>query len=88
MAGIDKLASIPAVLVHGRHDISSPPGTAWRLHHAWPASRLVVLDDAGHSGSRFGREIVGRRINVVTHRRTGFGGALKCRWPQPAQTAG
>jgi proline iminopeptidase len=38
------------VLIHGRYDVSGPLDTAWDLHRAWPASRLVVLEDAGHGG--------------------------------------
>jgi proline iminopeptidase len=55
---LDRLVDIPAVLVHGRYDVSSPLDTAWRLHHAWPRSRLVVVEDAGHSGPRFGSALV------------------------------
>src|SRR4051794_6241478 len=43
-----ELAGVPAVLVQGRHDLSTPPVTAWRLHRAWPGSRLHLLDDEGH----------------------------------------
>lgn len=49
-AGMDRIAAIPAVLIHGRYDVSGPLDTAWDLHRAWPASRLVVLGDAGHGG--------------------------------------
>lgn len=45
-----RIAHLPGVLVHGRLDVSGPLDTAWDLHRAWPASRLVVLDDAGHGG--------------------------------------
>lgn len=50
---MDRLVEIPAVLVHGRYDVSSPLETAWRLHRAWPGSRLVVVGDAGHGGGSF-----------------------------------
>jgi proline iminopeptidase len=30
--------------------LAGPLDTAWELHKAWPASRLVVADDAGHFG--------------------------------------
>ena len=50
---VDRLAGIPAVLVHGRYDVSGPLETAWRLQRAWPQSRLVILDDAGHGGGSF-----------------------------------
>jgi proline iminopeptidase len=48
-----RLAGIPAVLVHGRHDISSPLDTAWELHRSWADSELVIVDDAGHGGGGF-----------------------------------
>ena len=51
---MSRLAGIPAVLIHGRHDVSSPLDTAWQLHRAWPGSELIVLDDAGRGGGNFG----------------------------------
>lgn len=50
LAAMDRIAHLPAVLVHGRLDVSGPLDTAWDLHRAWPASRLVVCDDDGHGG--------------------------------------
>jgi proline iminopeptidase len=47
---IGRLANIPGVMVHGRLDFGSPLETAWKLHRAWPASGLVVVDEAGHDG--------------------------------------
>jgi proline iminopeptidase len=52
-ASMPTLAGIPAVLVHGRYDISSPLDTAWRIHRAWPGSELIIVDDAGHGGGSF-----------------------------------
>ncbi|MGY1839749.1 MULTISPECIES: prolyl aminopeptidase [unclassified Modestobacter] len=52
-----RLAGIPGVLVHGRLDVSGPLDVAWQLHRVWPDSELVVLGDAGHSGSNM-REAV------------------------------
>jgi proline iminopeptidase len=46
-----RLDGIPGVLVHGRLDLGSPLQTAWELQRAWPGSELVVIDDAGHTGS-------------------------------------
>jgi len=51
IASAHRLAGIPGVLIHGRHDLSCPLETAWDLHRAWPGSRLAVIDDAGHRGS-------------------------------------
>ena len=53
LSGAYRLAGIPAVLIHGRWDVSGPLDTAWSLHHAWPGSRLVVLEGAGHGGVGF-----------------------------------
>jgi proline iminopeptidase len=47
---VDRIAHIPAVLIHGRHDISGPVITPWRLHKGWPASRLDVIENEGHGG--------------------------------------
>ena len=44
------LSGIPGVLIHGRHDVSSPLETAWRLSRRWATSELNVLGDAGHGG--------------------------------------
>jgi proline iminopeptidase len=49
LGGVDRIAHIPAVLVHGRLDLSSPPDVAWRLAQAWPAATLRLVDGAGHS---------------------------------------
>ena len=34
LAGVDRIAHIPAALIHGRRDLSSPPDVAWRLAQA------------------------------------------------------
>jgi proline iminopeptidase len=45
------LHGIPAVLVHGLRDLSSPAGLATMVHDLWTGSRLTLLDDAGHGTS-------------------------------------
>ena len=49
---------------------AAPPGSA--TSRAWPASRLVILDDAGHGGSGFGRELVSAlgQVHYVKDERT------------------
>jgi proline iminopeptidase len=49
-----KLSGIPAVLVHGRLDVSSPPDFAWALAQEWPDAELVLIDDAAHGSSEPG----------------------------------
>jgi proline iminopeptidase len=46
-----RLAGIPAVLAQGALDTGNIVGTPWLLHHAWPGSELVMLDDVGHTTS-------------------------------------
>jgi proline iminopeptidase len=46
-----KLAGIPGVLIHGRHDLGGPASTAWELARAWPGAELVLVEDSGHTGS-------------------------------------
>lgn len=58
LRNMHRLAGIPAVLIHGRYDVSGPLDTAWHLHRSWPDSQLIVLDDAGHGGGSFTSEIV------------------------------
>lgn len=48
---MDRLAGIPAVLIHGRLDVSGPLRTAWEAHRRWPGSRLIVDEGEGHGGS-------------------------------------
>ena len=47
---IDEIDAIPAVLIHGRHDISGPAITPWRLHQQWPSSELIIVEAEGHGG--------------------------------------
>jgi proline iminopeptidase len=46
-----RLAGIPGVLVHGRHDLGAPLITAWELAKVWPDAELVIVEDSGHTGS-------------------------------------
>jgi proline iminopeptidase len=51
LANAHRLAGIPGVLLHGRHDLGSPVGRAWELAQTWPDAELVVVGDSGHTGS-------------------------------------
>ncbi|MEW2247284.1 prolyl aminopeptidase [Streptomyces sp. NPDC006975] len=42
------LRGIPGTLVQGSLDFGNLLGTVWRLHHAWPGSELLIVDEAGH----------------------------------------
>ncbi len=54
---LDTVTHLPAVLIHGRLDVSGPLVTAWELHRRWPASRLVVVEDEGHGGTAMSAEL-------------------------------
>ncbi|MFJ9377512.1 prolyl aminopeptidase [Streptomyces sp. NPDC101455] len=45
------LKDIPGTLVQGSLDLGNLLGVVWRLHHVWPGSELVVVDEAGHNAS-------------------------------------
>lgn len=45
------LSGIPAVLVHGGRDLSSPSSVAVDIHESWPGSRLTLVDNAGHGAT-------------------------------------
>lgn len=49
-----RLADIPITIINGRYDIICPPVTAWELHQRLPRSKLVIIEEAGHSESEPG----------------------------------
>jgi proline iminopeptidase len=49
LAGMDRIAQMPAEIVQGRYDMICPARTAFELAAAWPSARLTVVPDAGHS---------------------------------------
>jgi proline iminopeptidase len=46
---VEKIRTIPAVIVQGRYDVVCPPVSAWDLHRRWPEADLRIVEDAGHS---------------------------------------
>ena len=54
LSEIGRITHLPALIVQGRYDVVCPPTSAYRLHLAWPNSRLVIVADAGHSASEPG----------------------------------
>ena len=51
---LDRIHHLPATIVQGRYDLLCPPATAIELHRAWPGSRLILVEDAGHSATEVG----------------------------------
>ncbi|MEU8735155.1 prolyl aminopeptidase [Streptomyces tendae] len=50
------LKGIPGTLVQGSLDFGNLLGIVWRLHHSWPESELVIVDEAGHDAGTTGDE--------------------------------
>ena len=63
-----RLAGIPGVLIHGRHDLSGPVITAWELARAWPDAELAVINDSGHKGSDAMRDRIGAAVDAFARR--------------------
>ena len=57
---VEKIQTIPGVIVQGRYDVVCPAVSAWELHQVWPKSELKIIQDAGHSMGELGiaRELV------------------------------
>ena len=45
----EKLQKTPGRIVHGRYDVVTPLSSAWGLSKAWPAAKLDIVSNAGHS---------------------------------------
>ncbi|WP_349931692.1 alpha/beta fold hydrolase [Glutamicibacter mishrai] len=48
---IDRVKHLPAIFIHGRHDVSSPVATVWKLHRAWSGSQLQICENDAHGGA-------------------------------------
>ncbi len=49
LKNIDRIRSIPGVIIQGRYDVVCPATSAWDLHRAWPEAQFKIIPDAGHS---------------------------------------
>ncbi len=60
LANVDRIRSIPAIIVQGRYDAVCPIVSADELARAWPEARYVIVPNAGHSAFEPGiaRELV------------------------------
>jgi proline iminopeptidase len=64
-----RLAGIPGVVIQGRHDLSCPVQPVWDLTRNWPDARLVVVEDAGHTGSPAFKAALAEAVNEFADRR-------------------
>jgi proline iminopeptidase len=51
---LGKLGDMPVTLINGRYDMAAPPMAAYRVHRALPNSKLVIVEEAGHSETEDG----------------------------------
>ncbi|MBT2907957.1 prolyl aminopeptidase [Streptomyces cellulosae] len=63
------LKDVPGTLVQGSLDLGNLLGIVWRLHHAWPGSELVVVDDAGHDAGAVGDDALVAATDRYARRR-------------------
>ncbi|MCK5360455.1 MAG: prolyl aminopeptidase [Gammaproteobacteria bacterium] len=54
LENMDKISSIPSIIVHGRYDAICPLENALQLHRAWHASCLNIIPATGHSAFEVG----------------------------------
>ena len=69
---MDRIATIPGVIVQGRLDMICPPVSAWHLSRRWPAARLELIAKAGHALSERGitAELV-RTMDLIAAQKSG-----------------
>ena len=60
---IDKIRSIPSVIVQGRYDVVCPMKTAWELSEAWPEAEMIIAPSSGHTA--FEKEIMHALISAT-----------------------
>lgn len=60
LSNLDRLQTIPGIIVQGRYDMICPPARAYALASGWKSARLVLVATAGHALSEPGitRELV------------------------------
>lgn len=49
LARMDRIGHVRAEIIQGRYDMICPARSAFQLAQAWPAGRLSMIPDAGHS---------------------------------------
>ncbi|WMC10614.1 prolyl aminopeptidase [Oceanimonas pelagia] len=62
---IDRVRSLPAILVHGRYDAICKPAAAMELAAHWPELRLQIVPGAGHSAFEPG--IIDALVKATDH---------------------
>jgi proline iminopeptidase len=60
---VDRIRTIPSVIVQGRYDVCTPMTSAWDLHRRWPEADFRLVPDAGHAAIEPG--IVDRLVTAT-----------------------
>ncbi len=70
MRDMPRIAHIPGIIIHGRHDVICPPKTAYDLAAVWPSARLRIIAMGGHSAleTAMRRALVGAMESFKTLR--------------------
>lgn len=63
--GITLISHLPARLITGRADVSSPADVAWRLAQQWEAAELQVVSGMGHGADEASTELIVRGLHDV-----------------------
>ena len=58
--------NLPGLIIHDRRDREVPSDHAERLHRAWPASRLLLVDGLGHQRLLRDPEVVAATVAFLT----------------------
>ncbi len=45
---IRKVPEVPAIIIHGRRDLTCTLDASWKLHQTLPGSELVIVREGGH----------------------------------------
>ena len=70
LENMDRVADVPGTIVQGRYDMICPPVSAYRLHQAWPGSKLSIVPRAGHALSEPG--ITAQLVRITNSLRRNF----------------
>lgn len=49
LEGMDRIAHLPGVIVHGRYDVVCPVTNAFELAATWPGAEIHISPEAGHA---------------------------------------
>ncbi len=54
LKNICMIKDIPTTIINGRYDMAAPPLSAYRVHEVLANSKLIIVEEAGHSEAEKG----------------------------------